>query len=300
MRISVVMPAYNAARYIDRALDSILCQSFPADEIIVVDDGSHDGTSEMVERLVPSVTLVRQANGGPSMARNAGIAVASGELIAFLDADDWWADNKLELQVASFQDSTDIILSYTGMYIVEENVVTRQSKPPASSQLWPSLRWSNRITPSTVMVRRAALLQVAGFAEDLWVGEDWDLWVRLSKIGKFTNLNQPLTYYRYSQNSLSSDAEKMFRDSCKLLDRTLVADLSGIKRWWWTRRILSYQAFSAAMTARSAGNAKLERKFLFASFRYWPSPFWATKRFKTAILIMLRSLSSISRHVFHD
>jgi glycosyltransferase involved in cell wall biosynthesis len=291
MRVTVVMPVYNAARYIDRALDSVLCQSFPADEIIVVDDGSHDGTPEMVAKLAPKVTLVRQANGGPSMARNAGIAVASGELIGFLDADDWWADNKLELQVASFQDSADVILSYSGMYIVEENLVIRQKKPPASSQLWPGMRFANPIAPSTVMVRRDALLQVAGFAEDLWVGEDWDLWVRLYKIGKFTSLNQPLTYYRKSQNSLSSDAEKMFRDSCKLLERTLVADLSGIERWWWTRRILSYQAFSAAMTARTAGNAKLERQFVFASVRYWPSPFWAIERFKAAIVTMLNSLS---------
>ncbi len=107
--ISVVIPAFNNEKYIARAIGSVLAQTRPADEIIVVDDGSTDGTANEVRTFGDTVRLIRQKNGGASAARNAGVLAAAGEWIAFLDADDEWLPNKLELQVEHLRRHPDLM-----------------------------------------------------------------------------------------------------------------------------------------------------------------------------------------------
>ncbi|HEY0564509.1 MAG TPA: glycosyltransferase family A protein [Terriglobales bacterium] len=289
MRVSVIIPAYNAARWIRRAIESVQAQTVAAHEIIVVDDGSTDGTRELVATM-RGVRLFEQANGGPSKARNFGVQRADGELIAFLDSDDWWTPEKIERQTAAFSDPT-YVLNYTSMYVVDEDdgsVSTTMAHDP--KQLWPRMRCSNPITPSTVMLRRSAFIECGGFAEDLWIGEDWDLWIRLHRLGAFSALNNPLTYYRKSASSLSSDPHRMFRDSKKLVERALVADLSGAKKWLWKRRVLGYQAFKASLTARDAANSAAERNYMLRSFMYWPSPLWPDHRVKCFAVTLAKML----------
>jgi glycosyltransferase involved in cell wall biosynthesis len=289
MRVSVIIPAYNAVQWIRRAVESVQAQTLPVHEIIVVDDGSTDGTPELLATL-RGVHLLRQQNGGPSKARNLGVRQATGELIAFLDADDWWSPNKVEQQVSAFSER-DCVLNYTSMYVVDEengSVEVRSADDP--NQLWPKMRCSNPITPSTVMLRRSAFLDCSGFAEDLWIGEDWDLWIRLHRLGSFSALGEPLTYYRKSSNSLSSDPHRMFHDSQKLVERALVADLSGAKKWLWKRRVLGYQAFKTALTARYAADSTAERSYMLRSFLYWPSPLWPERRLKCCAVTLAKWL----------
>src|SRR2546430_16171850 len=102
--VTVVIPVYNGERFIQRAVDSILKQTYPVSQIIVVDDGSKDRTREIVEKeYSEQVTLLCQQNGGPARARNTGLRMATGEFIAFLDADDWWEPEKLTMQIRVLQ-----------------------------------------------------------------------------------------------------------------------------------------------------------------------------------------------------
>ena len=109
--VSAVIPAYNAEKYIGRAIDSVLAQSHSPDEVIVVDDGSTDGTGEVVKGYGSSVRYIRQENAGASVARNAGIEAARGEWIAFLDADDYWLKDKLKLQIEHLRRNKDLVWS---------------------------------------------------------------------------------------------------------------------------------------------------------------------------------------------
>ena len=113
--VSVVIPAYNCERYLGRAIRSVLAQTYPRIECIVVDDGSTDGTAEVIDRFGSAVRAIRQENGGAAAARNAGIRTATGRYIAFLDADDYWLRNKLELQIHILEKNPDLVLISTGL-----------------------------------------------------------------------------------------------------------------------------------------------------------------------------------------
>src|SRR5271169_5995224 len=177
--IAVIIPAYNSAHYLRRCIDSILLQTHPAAEIIVVDDGSRDNTREIVMSYQDSVRYFWRPNGGLSAARNTGVQQTVSTWIAFLDADDRWEPRKLELQVRALDQNPRAVLCYTNKLLVSPDGLQRVSGVTPPHQLWPKLRYANPITPSTVMIRRDALDEVGGFDEELRACEDWDLWVRL-------------------------------------------------------------------------------------------------------------------------
>jgi hypothetical protein len=143
------------------------------------------------------------------------------------------------------------------------------------------------------MVRREALERVGGFNERQVGSEDWCLWFQLQALGRFCVCHEPLTDYRESAGGLSGNATHMFDDFMKMLDDVLLQDLSGWRRVIWRRRILSFQALRAAMTARANGNRAEEVKFAKKSLAAWPSPFWAPERFRAFALTFLRSNDAI-------
>ena len=108
MRISVIMPAYNAERYVASALDSVLAQTLSPHEIVVIDDGSTDGTSAVLETYVPRIRLARQRNSGPSAALNRAVGLAEGDCLALIDADDLWVPEKLEIQSAALSANSEL------------------------------------------------------------------------------------------------------------------------------------------------------------------------------------------------
>lgn len=282
--VTVIIPAYNGERFIRRALDSVLAQTYSASQIIVVDDGSKDATREIVrEEYAGRVTLVEQQNGGPAKARNAALRVSTGEYIAFLDADDWWEPGKIAEQVRVLKAHPDAVGNYTGLCVMtDEGEHLGDSKPADHTSLVRRLRWCNPgIPPSSVMLRRSALEKLdRAFDERQRGSEDWNLWFRLSSQGPFCVCPEPLTDYRSSAGGLSGDADHMFADFMKMLDDTLLAGMTGLEREIWRRRITSYQAFKACLTARAAGDKAKERSYMMRSVAAWPSPFWAPERFR--------------------
>lgn len=274
MKISVVVPAYNAAHFLPRCLNSVFSQTLQPAEVIVVDDGSQDDTAAVAERL--GAKVIRRPNGGLSAARNTGVQNSTSEWIALLDADDLWAPDKLRMQADRVQTGT--VLVYTGIRVFGDEGVRQARSAVDPAQARKLLRYCNPITPSTVIARRDALSQNGGFREDIRACEDWDMWARLQKVGDFEAVPDPVTDYYVYPSSMSTDPRRMLEATERIIDTTLVADLAGPSRWMWRRRIRATQLYSAALIVRDNGG-RGDIQYAVRSLAAWPSPFWEPQRF---------------------
>ena len=294
--VAVVIPAYNAERFIRKALDSVLAQTAPVSEIVVVDDGSKDATCEVVESYGDRVRLLRQKNQGPSGARNLGTRSSSSEFIAYLDADDAWHPEKIAKQLAALEREPDAVLCYTGLrYFNEEQCVDFVHAPAPVHELRAELRVRNpKIVPSSMLLRRSAFDRTPGFDLALKGSEDWDFAIAMIELGSFVALEEPLTLYCLSPAGLSGDPDYMFRETEKMLARRLLSGLSGPSRWIWRRRILSYHALTAGLNARAAGKTERERYYMLQSVLQWPLPTWHPVRFKAAAVTLRNALRATS------
>jgi glycosyltransferase involved in cell wall biosynthesis len=205
--VSVVIPTYNRVATVTRAIDSVLAQTYSHFEIIVVDDGSTDNTTEVLnERYRERVRLVRQSsNMGQAAARNAGIAAARYDLVAFLDSDDYWLPRKLEVQVPLMTDE-GVILSFTNWWYGKDpsgqdyfsKVGLNFGREPAILDC--PLRLMTRkqgtgVNSSVALCRKSAALRVGGFDERMKIYEDTRMWLRLSLEGKFAVSSEPLAVW---------------------------------------------------------------------------------------------------------
>jgi teichuronic acid biosynthesis glycosyltransferase TuaG len=214
--VSVIIPAYNAEAFLARAIRSVEAQSFQDFELLVIDDGSTDGTGD-VARAFGSVRYVRGDHLGEAEARNRGLEEATGELVAFVDADDEWLPDKLARQVA-FMERLDSSFSYTDSYLVQDGKRVRYSSlaRPHSGQILEPLidDWLDQafLVPTEVMASRALLQGAGGFETGLPTAGhvDYGLWLRLALQGtRFDYLDEPLALYYRGHPSISSDAVEM-------------------------------------------------------------------------------------------
>ncbi|MCY3779173.1 MAG: glycosyltransferase [Chloroflexi bacterium] len=211
--VSIIIPTYNRVRFLPDAIDSCLSQTYDNLEIIVIDDGSSDGTSDYVrQRYGDAIRLFVQRNQGPGIARNRGIAEARGEFIHFLDADDQLHSRKIESGLGVFQRQTDVSVLYTHFQFVAGDGVTKLETPPfeqfSDDVFCELLRQTGcHILISSSMYRAAALREVGGFADDpeFRSAEDWDLFLRLAAKFKFHAIDQRLVYRRMHADMMSSD-----------------------------------------------------------------------------------------------
>jgi glycosyltransferase involved in cell wall biosynthesis len=180
--VSVIIPTFNRAWCLAQAVDSVLAQRFEGFELIVVDDGSTDGTAELLESYGDAIRVVRRENRGVSAARNAGIAAARAELIAFLDSDDLWLPDKLARQVEFFALHPEALICQTEELWVRNGRRVNPGKrhrKRGGMIFEPSLDLC-LVSPSAVMARRKLFEQVGCFDENLPACEDYDLWLRVS------------------------------------------------------------------------------------------------------------------------
>jgi glycosyltransferase involved in cell wall biosynthesis len=248
--VSAVVPAYNAARTLRAAVESILLQTVGDIEVIVVDDGSGDDTAGVARAIGdPRVRLVSQANGGASAARNAGIRSARGRYVAFLDADDLWLPEKLERQLAALRRHPDVHAVHCGATYVDDDLRVLSVRPCRRwrDALLDVLLFENLPAfPSSVLVRRDKLEERA-FDSSLALLEDWDLAIYAARHWNLQPVEDALTLYRVHPANRSRDVEKHLAPGLRVLER-LFADpsLPGRIR---SRRRTVYARYYAVLAA---------------------------------------------------
>ncbi|OON59510.1 hypothetical protein B0920_24360 [Massilia sp. KIM] len=216
--VSVVIPCYNAERYIAATLRSVLAQELADMEVIVVDDGSRDGSVALVRAQFPEVRVIEQANAGVAAARNRGIAEARGEWIAFVDADDIWLPGKLSAQFEEMAAVPGCRMSYTAWQVWPcaepepdqaylEELRARAGDTArwsgASGWIYPQLLLDCVVWTSTVLAQRALFAEIGGFDAGLRVGEDYDLWLRASRVTPIQRVARPYALYRIHPSSIT-------------------------------------------------------------------------------------------------
>lgn len=214
--ISVVIPAYNAENFIAETLNSVLNQSYKNIEVLIIDDASADKTFDIIQKYAEKDSRIKPFRidhaGVPSVPRNYGIKKAAGDFIAFVDSDDLWAFNKLEQQIKHFKNNSDAVLLYSmSVTFGEVNIFSPYYEVlplpfRAAHSTDELLKKGNTIPLSSVLVKTGNLRAVNGFDEDpdMNVGEDYDLWIRLGRIGKIIFIPRIYTYYRIHKQQLSN------------------------------------------------------------------------------------------------
>lgn len=194
MRISVIIPVYNRVNLVGRALTSVYAQSRSPWEVIVVDDGSSDGTGDYVRSHFPQARYIHQSNQGVSAARNRGIDAASSDWLAFLDSDDEWLPQKLQIQCRALETNSKHRVCHSNEVWVRRGKRVNPMRKHAKSGGNIFRRCLPRcvISPSSVIVHRSVLETVGGFDEALPVCEDYDLWLRVCAVYSVFYVEQPL------------------------------------------------------------------------------------------------------------
>jgi len=235
-RVSVIIPAYNRKAMLCEAVDSVLAQNYRDFEVVVVDDGSTDGTAdEAAARYGARVRLLRQSNRGVASARNLGVACSYGEYIAFLDSDDLWRPKKLDAQVSFMQaDPRRRICQTEEIWIrngVRVNPKTKHRKP--SGDIFRASLDLCLVSPSAVLMTRALFEEVGGFDETLPVCEDYDLWLRIARDHDVGLVPERLAVKRGGHaDQLSRSTWGFDRFRVRALKKLLDAGLAGERRKW--------------------------------------------------------------------
>ncbi|RPH05739.1 MAG: glycosyltransferase [bacterium TMED46] len=194
MKISVIIPTYNRKHTLQRAIDSVLAQTFKPYEIIIVDDGSKDGTKEWLLQNYPSVQCIHQPNNGVSSARNKGIQISQGSWIALLDSDDEWMPEKLEYQSKFIEVNRDSSFCHTNEIWIRNGVRVNQMKKHKKygGDIFKYCLDICRISPSSSIIKKDVFEEVGTFDESLTVCEDYDLWLRVTAKFNILFLDEPL------------------------------------------------------------------------------------------------------------
>jgi glycosyltransferase involved in cell wall biosynthesis len=205
-KVSAIIPVYNCAKYVGKSIESVLVQTHRPHEIIVVDDGSNDGTREALRPYLDSIIYIYQENAGEPAARNTGILHSSGEYVAFLDADDLWLPDKLQLQMDYFASHPECSLVYTDMTTFNENGILVESvrafygRVYRSGKIFPHVFRETLFGSGSVAFRKDCCEKVGYFDESFLIGSDYEMWLRMSRHFEFGFVDKPLLMYRQHQD----------------------------------------------------------------------------------------------------
>lgn len=237
--VSIIMPSFNTAAYVAEAIESVLSQDYPNKELIIVDDGSTDGTVDVIRSLGDQVRLLQTDRGGPAAARNAGIAVARGEYIAFNDSDDVWLPGRLSVQVADLEAHPEVGVNYVdiiwwfrdedGEFRVPDLPPPRLDEtgkpvvdidPHHSGWIYHHLLFDSLMSTITVLLRRSLIEEIGPFDESLKRGEDYDMWLRASRVTQIHKLVYPgALYRRHGEGSMVTFSDRNYE--LEVLERAI-------------------------------------------------------------------------------
>ena len=227
--VSIIIPTYKHQDFVLATLDSVFAQTFTDYEVIVINDGSPDNTAAVLQPLAEAgrIRYIEQKNAGQSAARNRGIAEARGEFIALLDDDDLWPPDKLEWQVQALHGDPDAVLVYGGASLVkpefdiaDAGALGPELYPEKESSIGNAYRefivTHPPCSPGQTLIRASAVKQVGCFDEAIWGADDYDLNIRLSKIGDFIYQRRLALYYRQHPENASKDFRRHYLNVCRV------------------------------------------------------------------------------------
>jgi len=251
-KVSVIIPTYNRAHLVGKAIESVLAQTYRDFEIIVVDDGSADATGEVVNSFQDSrISYIYQKNSGVASARNRGITASRGEYIALLDSDDVWLSEYLSLTVEQMEANPEVALVCSDCYICDKNLEERLHRKWRSSTfdtiklhdaerhpLKYLLRSGCFISPQATLLRSSVLEKTGLFDETLLTHEDLEMFIRIVRDYPIKLVDLPLVEFRKHDNGLQSYHEQMYQDDIVVMDRALATcDLTKVEKRLATRRL---------------------------------------------------------------
>jgi glycosyltransferase involved in cell wall biosynthesis len=225
LTVSAVIPTYNGTRFLVAAVKSVIAQTYKISEIIVVDDGSKEDIKSILAPFSPRVSYVYQENAGPAAARNKGVSIAKGDLIAFLDDDDLWNSNKTEEQINCISKYPKSALVYSYPQLIDEqgNIIPNElpSNFPSGFVYKEFLKMNRIITPSTTLIKREVFNTVGFFDEnrEYMCGEDYDLWLRITKKYEVSFCPGAIVSYRMRNSGISKNLDNALKGKLYLIDK---------------------------------------------------------------------------------
>lgn len=310
--ISVIIPAFNASRYIKHTLMSVLEQDYKNVEVIVVDDGSTDDTERAVREFGTRVRYLRKANGGQSSARNAGMAIARGKFFAFVDADDLWLPTKLSRQMELFDSHPDLGLVYSDAIGFDQETgkeVWRFSRRVRfySGDVLRPLLLCDFVPTLTVVIRREVWERVGGFNEAdklRCLGEDWEMWLRIASRYRIGFVNVSLARYRLHglSSSMRLNPHIAYDARLSIVEDALVRDASKLRNLR-RKAISNVQLVAGKSMLHSRANAEarlmLVRALRTDPFDLRPMGYFLISLLPVRALHSIESLRESMRAVFH-
>lgn len=279
--VSVVVPCYNYGAYLSTCLESVRAQTHPVFDIVVIDDGSTDDTSDVIRPFLsdPRIRYHKQANSGQAAAKNAGVRHSRGDIVAFLDADDLWEPEKLERQIPLF-DNPSVGVTFTGQRSIDAEgrpVPTPERRGYSAFRRGHVTRWlgfENIVPFSSSAVRRGLLEKCGGFDESLGMGIDWDLWLRLSLLTDFDFVADPLFVYRVHGSQMSRNVNGRI-DASEHIFQAFIARHPAAFTSQELRAVEFYNACSRAQTLRDVDRGR-SNAYYAAALRMKP---WSVRPF---------------------
>lgn len=262
--ISVVIPTFNRLIYLERAIKSVLNQTISVNEIIIVDDGSDDGTSEFIHSNYPNLKYIFQSNSGVSAARNTGIKAASSNWIAFLDSDDAWVTNKIQKQITELELNPEMNFCHSNEIWIRngKEIKQKNTHKKFGGFIFDKCLDKCRISPSTVICRKSLLIKLNGFDEDLAICEDYDLWLRITSDNPVIYIEKPLIIkYGGHQDQLSRNSEGIESYHIKSLEKLLKQDFHSEHRIAMENMLINKLKIYAN-GAKKRGRVNIYNKFI--------------------------------------
>ena len=303
--ISVIIPTYNAERSILETIESVRKQTFSNFELIVIDDGSTDRTLELLSSVVDErIKVFPYENAGGPIARNRGIFRATGEFLTFLDHDDLWTPDKLELQLAALQQHPDAGVAYSWTYYLQENGESFHAGEPLffEGNVYCQLLVKNFLdSGSNPLIRKTIIEVIGGFDPEFPYCADWEFYLRLAEHCKFIVVPKHQIFYRQSSGSMSSKIESMedFNvQACEKLFESVPPELQYLKQQSLAH-IYQELAHLCLVRISDAGGAKQASQKLQKAIRLYPRILLNKKTLTLAIkLLLIRVLSpKIASHL---
>jgi glycosyltransferase involved in cell wall biosynthesis len=296
--ISVIIPVYNAEKTIQVTLESVLQQTFPDFELIIINDGSTDKTDSILRQYTdPRLSIYTNSRQGAAVSRNQGFQHSSGEYIAFLDGDDLWTVDKLEAQLKALKEHPEATVAYSWTDYIDEagNKLYSGSYLAVNGEIYSKLLVRNFLeNGSNPMIKRQAFIEVGGFDESLEGGQDWDLYLRLAAKYKFIAVPQVQIYYRVSIGSISSNLSRQEQQVLQVMERNFAeatADIQALKNYSLTH-LYKYLACRALALPPDSSNGLKALQF---TIKY---AWYEHHKLTQLSLILVLFLKSLFRSLF--